>query len=335
MKNNKNKILLETIYGDYLVAEPLITLINSSVVQRLKKISMRGPVEYVMPYNKFISRYDHSIGVLALLIKYGADTTTQIAGLLHDVSHTVFSHVGELVFNHSCHKDSYQDKIHEWFLKKQGLDVLLNELGFSLNDILHKSDRHRMLEQDLPDICVDRLEYNLYTAFVSGKIGKSDIKFILDNLIFKDEKWFFINIEAANKFSYISIQFTELEWASAWGLFVYKEFANALKRAVEIKLITLDDVHFSTDDIVLKKLKESKDKIILNNLDKVFNYKEYFEVGTENDHDKIMRGKFRGINPLIMVGNKLERLTDLDDKFKSEFYRVKRLMERGWYIKYR
>ncbi|MBD3273361.1 HD domain-containing protein [Candidatus Dependentiae bacterium] len=330
MKN----LTLKTIYGDYQIKEPLIELIKTPTIQRLKKISQRGATEYCSPYEKFISRYDHSIGVLVLLIRYNANIKTQIAGLLHDASHTVFSHVGDFLFKNKDHKASYQDKIHEWFLKKQKIDTILQKYGFSLEEILHKSGHHKILEQDLPDICIDRLEYNLQIGLIEKIINKKNISEILNNLTFKNGKWFFTEINIAKKFSEISLIMTEKEWGSAPNIFSYAKLAKALKKGLELKIITEHEIHFSTDDIIWNKLENSKNKEILKYLDQVKNPQKYIKISDKENHDKILYGKFRGINPLIKTEKGLSRLTDLNQNFSKEYNKVKKIIHNGWYIKY-
>ena len=91
----------------------LVSLINSSSVQRLKDISQLGiPDEY--SHRKGFSRYEHSLGVLILLKNLGASLEEQVAGLLHDVSHTPFSHVMDWVIGDPS-KEDYQDNIHKLY----------------------------------------------------------------------------------------------------------------------------------------------------------------------------------------------------------------------------
>lgn len=203
------------------IKEPLIGLIKTPTIQRLKKIGQRSASKYYNSYSNFISRYDHSISVLVLLIKYNANITTQIAGLLHDASHTVFSHVGDFLFKYKDHKDSYQDSIHEWFLKEQGINKVLEKYNFSLQKILHKNSQHKLLEQDLPDICIDRLEYNLQAGLENNLIKKDNIEKILNDLTYKNEKWFFGKINIAKKFTSISLKMTKNKLANPINILSY------------------------------------------------------------------------------------------------------------------
>lgn len=210
-RNSGRKI--ETIYGTFYVADPaILDLIDSDVIQRMKKIDQYGPIGF-----KSFSRYDHSIGVWALLKKFGASREEQIAGLLHDTSHTVFSHVGDKVFKCAEQKDSYQDKIHEWYLKQTCVPSILKKYKIPFDIIDHKDSRYQLLEQDLPDICADRLEYNLRGGLVEGLITQKDITNILNDIIIKDDKYCFCTQEAAKKFCEISLYLTEHVWGSCKG----------------------------------------------------------------------------------------------------------------------
>ncbi len=331
MKN----LLLKTIYGEFEVQEPLIELINTKAVQRLKGIHQRGISDYVdNKHSNFVSRYDHSIGVLALLIKYNADIKTQIAGLLHDVSHTVFSHVGDFIFKHKGHKSSYQDDIHKWILEQQNLENNLQKYKISLDEIVHTNSFHRILEQDLPDICADRLDYCLEQAYHESLITDQDITDILNDLEYKRENWFFSNIIIAKEFANIPLYLIENDWANPFYIYSYKELAKALRYSLELNIITKNDIHFSIDDIVLDKLKNSNNVKIQEHLNRSLNPKKHIELSTTKDYDKILYGKFRGIDPLINTSTGLKRLTSIDKEFLEKYKHTKNFILDGSPIKF-
>ncbi len=86
-------IINDAIYGKYKINEPvLVELIKSRPMQRLKKIAQLGIPDRFYHIRGF-SRFEHSLGVMLLLRKLNASLEEQAAGLLHDVSHTAFSHV--------------------------------------------------------------------------------------------------------------------------------------------------------------------------------------------------------------------------------------------------
>lgn len=312
---------INTFYCDFTITEPvLIELFNSPVLERIKNIRQHGTLDYVIKQKKEYTRYEHCVGVWALLRMYGATIEEQIAGLLHDASHTVFSHVADVLFSHTSLHSSYQDDIHEWFLKHYNMDELLARHNMSLDSVLHKSGDHTMLEQDLPNICADRLDYNLQEALLTDLLTHNDITTILNDLRFANNNWFFTNKDSAKKLAMTSLRSTECIWSSDANSFIYNWTAKALRRALDIGLLTTDDIHFSTDPVVWDKLWLSDDAIISDCLNKIVNYKPIAEIPGATTP---LTGKFRGLNPLVLENNQLQRLTDIDIDYAQEYNRVK------------
>ena len=91
-------VIQDRIYGNTNIDEPILTdLISSAAIQRLKGISQYGIPQKYYSFPGF-SRFEHSLGTMLLLKKLGAGTLEQIAGLLHDVNHTAFSHLTDWVW---------------------------------------------------------------------------------------------------------------------------------------------------------------------------------------------------------------------------------------------
>ena len=86
------------IWNEKVDCADVMPVINSDVMQRLKDIDQSGAARYLGVKLPAFSRYEHSVGVYALLKKAGALKKEQVAGLLHDASHTVFSHVGDYIW---------------------------------------------------------------------------------------------------------------------------------------------------------------------------------------------------------------------------------------------
>ena len=327
-------IILDTWYGKYTIDEPVLCeLIESKAVQRLKHINQYGVLDYIIA-PQYFNRYDHSIRVMVTLRRFGASLLEQIAGLLHDVSHTVFSHVGDHVFKQVSNKDSYQDGIHIWYLNRTDIPEILNTYGITIADIDHKDNGFTMLEQDLPDICADRLSYTIDGGLIEHKLTYYDIRTMLDHVHFQDGVWFFDDVTIARKFADVSMHLHLNLFNTAWNFVIYDWTAQVLLRAVEIDLITLDDIHFSVDDVVWDILNKSSDKEIQKLLYKAYNYNDFFALGSPDDHDKYFKGKCRCINPLVKIQDGLKRLAELDQEFDLRLKDVQKLTSDGWYIKY-
>jgi uncharacterized protein len=332
--NNLQERILHTPYGDFSIGEQvLIELLDCPSMQRLQKIHQYGISFYTKtPYE--YNRYDHSVGVLALLHYYKCPIAEQIAGLLHDISHTVFSHVGDFLFKHQNHESSYQDDIHEWFLKQTEIPAILKKYGIKVEDISPKKGTFKALEQDLPDVCADRLEYVLHGALLEHRITKEAIQEILKDLSFEHERWFFRNASAAKQYALLSLYLTEHIFGTAWNAVTYEWMGETLRYALSIGLITKDDIHFSTDDKIMNVLKQASDPTIKTLLHKIFFHQECFSLGTADSYDYYAKPKFRGVNPWVKTSKGFQQLTQLESSFKHEFERVQSLMAQGWYIQF-
>ncbi|MBS0630248.1 MAG: HD domain-containing protein [Verrucomicrobia bacterium] len=324
---------IETFYGTIEVTEPvLIEVIESKPMQRLKGVHQYG-VSYYTTHKEEYSRYDHSLGVFTILRLKGASVHEQLAGLLHDVSHTIFSHVGDYAFNPSCPMESYQDDVHGWFLQKYGIAEILKKYDITIEQINPKSGKFLALEQELPNLCADRIDYNLQGSYFQGFLTKAEIKEILDDLQFVNGKWISSKPDLMKKMVRFSLHMTKHCWGSADNFLMSKWLADVIHRAVHLGKISHDDIHFGEDKAIWEKLNEIPDGVIQNLFVKIFNAQEQYALVKKEEADLTPKMKFRGFDPWIKQGDKIVRLTELDPEFAKEFYQIKGEMEQGWSIK--
>jgi uncharacterized protein len=326
--------IVETFYGPVEVEEEvLLDLLESAPMQRLKGVHQYG-VAYYTTHREEYTRYDHSLGVFAILRLKGASLEEQIAGLLHDVSHTAFSHVGDWMFNFIASKDSYQDSIHEWFFHRYGIDNILARYGLKTTQVLHKSGRFPALEQDLPNLCADRIDYNLQGAyFRDGFLTKQEIQEILEDLQFDGQNWISTKLQSMKKLTRFSLMMTRECWGSAANYIMSRWLSEVLLRGWEKNFISSEDVHFGTDDVLWQKLNGFDDAYIQDRMRWIANAEEYFYLVDGNEAEIHACMKFRGIDPWIKVDGKLQRLSVVDPEIAKEFAEVKQFMAQGWNIK--
>ena len=328
-------ITVETLFGPLEITDPLIIeLIHSPAMQRAKEIDQSGASRYYREEIPPFSRYYHSLGVYYLLARFNLPREEQVAGLLHDASHTVFSHTGEFLFNHFSHEDSYQDSIHAWSLEKQGIGDTLTKYNLKLDDIVYKDKSFPGLEQHLPDICADRIEYNLNTGVLLGLITNQDVLDILNDLHFDGENWYFGNPLMAKKLALLPLYFTEHFWGANWNWVLSHYFSESLRRAVELDLISYHDIHFSTDAEILAILENSHDEVIQDYLKLCEEHNDIFSFTTTeiDNYDYFNTPKFRGFDPLIKINGSFKRLRELDEDFAAKYERTKEESLRGFYI---
>lgn len=336
-------ITLKNYYGTFNITEPVLCdLLECPSVKRLDAINQYGIDAYVNNFPRY-TRYQHSIGVMCLLRRFGASEQEQIAGLLHDVSHTVFSHVGDHLFgvtrntvNIRDSKDSYQDSIHAWFMAQTEIGDILAKYGYTIDDIIHKNGMFLMLEQDAPALCADRIEYNLYGGLIESRLTKNDIAVILNALRYKDGNWFFVDVNAARKLADSALFLTEYHFGTSWNGLLNRWAAEMLQRALDQNIVSTHDLHFSTDYVVWSVINESDDVIIKGLLQKLYHYKQcYRDVTVSDAYDCIIYPKFRGINPLVeQVDGMLVGLYDCYECYKSQFDTVKNVLAQGRYVQF-
>lgn len=310
-------------YTTVNLTEPVITaLVESRAFQRLQYVHQYGIDPLVSPTRKHsacYNRYNHSIGVYCLAQHYGAPLDEQIAALLHDASHTAFSHVGDRIFKHRDGKCSYQDDHHLEFLSETDIPEILKHYGLTLEDINHKNPAFTCLEQPLPDICADRLEYNLAGGVLEGLITVDDAAQILDHLKFENNRWYFTDGYWAEKFARIPLWHTEHVWGSQMERYEAEELAQAIREALELDILTLEEIKHGTDDAIWQKLLSCNNARInehIHNITHAYEHEAEISATPRNN-------KFRGIDPWICVDNDFKRLTELSPKFKQEYERVK------------
>ncbi len=324
---------LITPYGNFTITEPvIIDLIKHPIMQRLKKIRQYGVNYFVIKPEEY-HRFEHSLGVFALLRKCGASLNEQIAGLLHDVSHTVFSHVGDWVFDHPDGKSSYQDDHHEEFLRRSGLADVLAFHGFTVEDIHHKNKAFTCMDCDLPDLCADRIEYNLQGGVREHLITEQEFDAMVNDLHFVDGKWYLTDPALARKLGDISLFHTEHVWTSPWGLLVYDLTGKALKAGLNAGCFTPDDIHFGTDDETWQRLNACPNAQVQELMKQIKNYKKLYRVIDTAQADFIVYGKCRGVDPLIKQGDTLVRLSTIDHEYATKLKTLQQKMDVGWGIK--
>lgn len=334
-QTNCTQVTISSIFGTCSIKEPIIIeILQNPKFKRLAKIRQHGHWYYLC-HNDSYTRHEHSVNVFVIVRSLGGSIEEQVAALLHDISHTVFSHVGAYYFSdHYRIADSYQDNTHEAFLKNNGFEAILKKYNLEIKDIHHQNKAFTILEQKLPDLCADRFEYNITGGLYKGLINKEEARALINAVRYENGYWYFVNEESAARFSEISLRLTEFLWGGAVDNLSTLWLAQALRRAVDLKILTQDMVCNATDDAVWEILNQSNDSIITDRLYRMKNSWDYFTLD-DAAYDTIIYGKFRGTNPLIIqADSSFKRLTDMNSTFKIEFERVQTCIKNGWHIRF-
>jgi len=309
-------IINDAVYGRVEITEPvLIDLINSKPIQRLKGIMQAGISAYLLP-KRDATRYDHSLGVMILLKKFGAPLEEQIAGLLHDIPHTAFSHVVDHVFANEAH--DFHERFHEKILMESEIPEILTKYGYKAEDYLHE-ENFPLLERSMPDLCADRIDYALRDLKMLWNKTVS-----LDDFVVKDNEIIMRDEKAAKSFAYDFMKLVTDLYSSIDELAQYHVFANILRRGLDIGIITKDDL-FLTDDEVWEKIKTSDDKEIEEQNGLLKKHPE----NNPQDYDFVSKTKVRYIDPKFDN----TRLSETDLQFKKDLEAHKEKIKQGFFIK--
>jgi uncharacterized protein len=332
-------MVITTIHGDHSITDPLIIdLINTPAMQRLKKIRQYGTIDYVVKHTVEYNRFEHSLGVYYILWKHGASRIEQVAGLLHDVSHTVFSHACDPLFMGGLTQGAYQDMIHDEFLTNHGIKEVLEKYGFTVEDVSPKKDIFKALEQDAPALCADRIEYNIFAAYMDNLLSIQEIQQIHQDLHFDGSHWYFDTIESAKKCALVPLHQTMYMWGSPLSILCAQWTCQAFKRALEIQLVTQEDICFNiTDDEMWALLNASTDPVIQKALYSIKNAPALFswvnqERDQEHNHVLILKSKYRGIDPFVKQDGQLVLLSSVDADFKRDSLMAQEIMRNGWHV---
>jgi uncharacterized protein len=313
----------DRVYGKIEIIEPvLIELINSAPLKRLKGVYNSCIFYSVAPWKNF-TRYEHSLGVMLFLKLKGATLKEQIAGLLHDVPHTVFSHTVDFVFNDE--KFEFHEKFHHKIINESEIPNILEKHGYNVEYMLDEKN-FGLLEQNIPNLCADRIDYTL-REFVARDGQSKEIQAYLKHMVVDDNMFVFDDEIIAKEFS---IKFLEMikNWGSPVDLATQQIFVQLLKIGINEKIITQEDL-FTTDKLVLDKLKVAKNSQI-DELLKQLNPKLRV-INDDIDCDYYSKEKNRYLDPIILPNKK--RVSEIYPEYYLLLQTHKEFMEKGIYAK--
>lgn len=319
-------LIKDRVYGEFEVTEEvLIELINSKPVQRLKGISQHGTSRLSL-YPEPVSRYEHSVGVMILLRLLSASLEEQIAGLLHDVPHTAFSHVIDWVYKSK--EQDFHEKFHEKVVMNSEIPQILQKFGFDINRILNEHN-FPLLERPSPDLCADRIDYTLrdYSLVMNSN---SRVLEMFKAMVVKDNEIIFSDKKQAKNFTDINLWMGQSWWANIVDVARYQIFANAIQIALNEDILIESDL-FNDDSFVYDKLVNSSNEKIMAELNLL---NQDFECVHDPDNYMFHSfAKFRYVNPKVLTENVIKRVSELFPEMKNIFEEEKVKVEAGYYIK--
>ncbi|MBA3532516.1 MAG: HD domain-containing protein [Ardenticatenales bacterium] len=302
----------DVIYGPQSIDEPVLeAVLATAAMQRLCHVSQAG-VSGLLGISPDFSRYEHSAGVMLLLRRLGASLKEQLAGLLHDISHTAFSHVADFVY--SDHEISYHEKMWPEVVRRSDIPAILEAHGFSWEELAAESGEFLLLEQPAPLLCADRVDYFLRTLFPAGLGTQEEIAWLLAHLTTHEGIIVVEDLEAARWMAERYIRMDETMWSSPREVALYWVLAHTMRRAVEEGYLREED-WYQTDRALWKQLHHIPEPKIR----KLLSYVQADTIIIPN-HEKpdfVTRTKVRTIDPPVLQGGSRFALSTLDPTFAA------------------
>ena len=317
------------VFGENDFDDFTLNLVETEDFRRLERVYQHGP-DFIWDPNLDGTRAEHCLGVYLLLKKLGASREERLAGLVHDLSHTAFSHVADFVYgNHADHV--YAEEYEIDFLRRPGIRRVLTEFGFTAERLV-KNPNHTLLEKPAPALCADRVDY-LYRDLLMKKLVKPAL--IKENLaqltVFKGEI-VFKNISAARFFGELYLLASEKIFYLPESIFAYQQLGEAVRFGLEKGYLSKEDF-FSTDDRVWELLEKSNDSKIRKRLATIVNLPKlsvFQEAGLDRQH---LLSKPRAVDPRFIQEDRSVSLSGVDREYARKMAASLAWQKKGFFIK--
>ena len=317
--------------------------IELPIMQRLSGIGLLCGTDWTSLYKNrfFYSRLDHSVGVALIIWNFTKDKTQTIAGLLHDVSTTVFSHVSDFRKGDALTQTSTEEPTTKMILSDSALCKLMESDGIKPKDVV---DYHiyPIADNEIPSLSADRLEYMYPSGLaLDGSWTFEEIAKTYNNLtILKNEEnkdeLGFKTIEMANlyckKFCMIGhiLQLNE-------NKLCLQLLSQIMSKAVEQNFLQEEDFMTLSESKIIEKIESFISKKTLSLEEQKFaTMYNTFRKMTKVDHTNqklpedeyfcvSLKVKQRYINPLVKVGTnsqqakRLSEVSDFANKLIKDF----------------
>ena len=270
------------ILGINELPSELIKYLNVPSLLRLKKIGYFCGMDYaskdIYNFPEYISRYDHSLSVALLTWKLTGDLKGTLAGLFHDISTPCFSHVIDYMNKDFEKQESTEEKTCEVIMGDKILVQYLKEDNIDVMDIVNFKE-YSIVDMDRPKMCADRLDGIILTGlYWTQSIDIMDVRNIINNTcVFYNEDGVLeigfsdtrVSVLVKDTNDLISSYCNSLE-----DMYMMMLLSNITKRAIDIELITYDDLFILDEEELMIKLNTSCDKDVINNMDLFKNIKK-------------------------------------------------------------
>jgi len=258
-------IIRDAIHGSIECTELEEKVIDTPEFQRLRFVRQLSTAHLVYPSASH-SRFEHSLGTMHLTSrlarKLGLEekevSLLRLAGLLHDLGHPAFSHLGEEVLR-ARGRPSHEERGRQ-VIESGSIGKLIEEAGFSLADLRKLMEGKGAGSLITASLGTDRLDYLLRDAHHSGAAYSFvDRDRILETVVLQDGKVRVLEkgiVAAESLLVSRHFMFTAV-YRHPVGLIASAMLRKGLHQALEKGLLKDEELEKGTDLEVLASLRES------------------------------------------------------------------------------
>lgn len=239
------------------IPEFLLCGAQTPPMERLKNVGMNCGCEYTS-FPRFSrcgphSRFDHSLNVARIVWQFTRSPAQALAGLFHDISTPVFSHVVDFLRGDHLKQEATEAGTEELIANSPEIQALLRDLNLSTADV---SDYHRypVADNDAPRLSADRLEYTLGNLVQFGFGDTALAKSLYEDLERGanedgETELVFRTPEKALSFADLALQCSKI-YVSDEDRYAMQMLAELLARALKKGIFTEEDLMKTEPEII-------------------------------------------------------------------------------------
>lgn len=230
-------------------AELLAALQATPTLQRLRRVSQAGAPS-LFRSTRTVTRYDHSAGVARLARQLGLPIDAQVAALLHDATHSAFSHTLDYLVGNSS-EDTHENHAHR-LLTDPTLAALLTAetLDAVVDAITAKPPWLRVL---------DAVDYTVRDLCRARLLDAAGARAVTEALTITEggEVCFATTGAAWSAVKLMALTNTTL-YMDPPDLYRHAMLAELLAAGIERGVVSLDEIMTSDDDTALRRLRADR-----------------------------------------------------------------------------
>jgi len=314
--------ILSPDYPDFLTK-----YLQLPVMQRLKGIGLLCGTDWTTLYkNRFYySRFDHSLGVALIVWHFTRDKKQTLAGLFHDLSTPLFSHVADFRKGDALTQSATEEPNASIIKNDRELCRLLAQDGLTPEQV---SDYHiyPVADNEIPQLSADRLEYMFPSGMaLEGSWTMEEISKVYNDLaVLKNE-------EGVDELGFRSIECAELytyRFCMTGHVLQLNENKLTLSLLAKITSLAIEEGLLTEEDCMKLSEKEAMERFESKGSENLKKYFRTFKNMTSVQHLEENPGagffsvsvkvKQRYINPLVQCPDGVvRRAREASEKCRS------------------